>query len=255
MPSKAIVYKVLQRNLNSFNVGNSSFYFKEGVGIQYKVGEWVKPVIPKSRLFAFEHPNQAFGMLERLKLPSCNRMYPVFMAEGLQVSPFKRSLPDCSQALDFWNGKKIIEKHNYPGTVGCTAIKILTEIRPVFKVLCEDMGSTNPNRWNNPKKDERDGTLLYYKQNEWTMPTIPKSKLFAFDNLTDALAFSNGVLSKVWRAYGINITPLPAAPTAYDIDHIRRFWETGKADSFYNIPTAGMITCDSIMVTEVVDSH
>lgn len=103
--------------------------------VEYKVGEWVSPVLEGSKLFVFD-------TLERANLFACSSE-KIFECEV--ENPEKLSIiccfMECFTVKTFWTRKdniNVMQMQAIPGTVGVDRIKLLREISDA-----ERLGLTN----------------------------------------------------------------------------------------------------------------
>ena len=105
---------------------------------------------------------------------------------------------------------------------------------------------------------------VYYKCNKWVYPTIPKSKLFVFNDLQAAINFKNELVGCMLRPLGmIQIfkcevqKPAKIQSIARDTQDIEDFWRKKayrkKLDDYLcTEPLPNTVICDAVKIGKKV---
>lgn len=114
-------------------------------------------------------------------------------------------------------------------------------------------------------KDRDDGTLyscstvrtglkLVYKQNEWTKPKIPNSKIFVFDSLIAARDFSRYAFTfEIWECEVKNPVKALSMCVWYVENDFDNFWNNKPTEFNNSIPPEHTVYADEVMLTKKVE--
>lgn len=123
-----IYYKVVQRNLQSCSL---SAYFPSSFRVTYKIGQFVRPNVSKTKLFIFENLEDAEKFRNN---ECCGSIWDIYSCEVKNPSKPKY-IAWISNIAEFWkikfNHKKIsdeVGKEPITGTVFCDAVKLLEKV-------------------------------------------------------------------------------------------------------------------------------
>lgn len=115
-------YKVVNPELKSCCANPG---FPEEYRVQYKLNEWVKPVMPNTRLFIFDSINDAEWFRHRMGLHY--KVYPCYAKKVARV----KKLAAPMNIVNFWKFKKLHRKidryllTDLPrGTLSCSEVML-----------------------------------------------------------------------------------------------------------------------------------
>ena len=110
------------------SISNWSCYADRSIGIEYKIGEWVRPKINGSKLFIFDSIDSVrrylFGSAKRCIVYECEAESPFYINAAIPIATLSHDF------RQYWiNYDEIISKKSAPtGTILCDAVMLTKQI-------------------------------------------------------------------------------------------------------------------------------